>query len=75
MDIKTAFLNGELEEDVYVTQPPGFEKGESRVMCKLKKALYGLKHPPRAWHKRLDTELTLLGFKACESDAGVYVKR
>jgi hypothetical protein len=75
VDIKTAFLNGDLEEDVYVTQPPGFENGDDRVVCKLRKALYGLKQSPRAWHKRLDTELTQMGFKACKSDAGVYVRQ
>ena len=48
VDIKTAFLNGDLEEEVYVTQPPGFENGDSRIVCKLNKALYGLKQSPRA---------------------------
>jgi hypothetical protein len=75
VDIKTAFLNGDLEEEVYVTQPPGFENGDPRVVCRLRKALYGLKQSPRAWHKKLDAEMTALGFEACKSDAGVYVRR
>jgi hypothetical protein len=75
VDIKTAFLNGDLEEEVYVTQPPGFENGDPRVVCKLNKALYGLKQSPRAWHKRLDAEMSALGFVACKSDAGVYVRK
>jgi Reverse transcriptase (RNA-dependent DNA polymerase) len=46
LDIKTAFLNGELEDEVYVTQPPGFEIGDSNIVCKLKKALYRLQQAP-----------------------------
>jgi hypothetical protein len=75
VDIKTAFLNGDLEEEVYVTQPPGFENGDPRVVCRLNKALYGLKQSPRAWHKKLDTEMGALGFVTCKSDAGVYVRK
>jgi len=55
MDVKSAFLNGDLQEEVYVTQPPGFmnPKYSGRVM-KLNKALYGLKQAPRAWNSKLD---------------------
>ncbi len=74
VDIKTAFLNGELEEEVYVTQPPGFDNGDSRVVCRLKKALYGLKQAPRAWHKTLNDKLQAMGYAVCKSDAGVYVR-
>jgi hypothetical protein len=73
VDIKTAFLNGVLEEEVYVTQAPGFGDGNSNVVCKLHKALYGLKQAPRAWHQTLDGVLEKHGFKACMSDAGIYV--
>jgi hypothetical protein len=73
--IKTAFLNGDLEEEVYVTQPPGFENVDPRIVCKLNKALYGLMQSPRAWHKKLDAEMSALGFVACKSDAGVYVRK
>lgn len=72
VDIKTAFLNGELEEEVYVTQPPGFENGGPQV-CRLKKALYGLKQAPRAWYQTLDGVLEKYGFSSCMSDAGIYV--
>jgi Reverse transcriptase (RNA-dependent DNA polymerase) len=72
IDIKTAFLHGILEEEVYVTQSPGFENGDTRVVCKLVKALYGLKQAPRAWHKKLSEALAKLGFPTCKSDAGVF---
>jgi len=75
VDIKTAFLNGELEEEVYVTQPPGFETGGKHVVCRLKKALYGLKQAPRAWHRTLDGVLCKYEFGACKSDAGIYVSK
>jgi Reverse transcriptase (RNA-dependent DNA polymerase) len=72
IDIKTAFLHGMLEEEVYVTQPPGFENGDTRVVCRLVKALYGLKQAPRAWHKRLSEALAKLEFSPCISDAAVF---
>ena len=72
LDIKTAFLNGELEEEVYVQQAPGYEEGSAEVACHLHKALYGLRQAPRAWHLRLKEELELIGFKASEADPGFY---
>jgi hypothetical protein len=58
MDVKSSFLNGELEEEVYIEQPEGFQLSESTdYVCKLKKALYGLKQSPRAWYSRLDKYL------------------
>ena len=75
VDIKTAFLNGELEEEVYVTQPPGFDNGNPNIVCRLRKALYGLKQAPRAWHKTLNEKLLSMGYEVCKSDAGVYIKR
>ena len=72
IDIKTAFLNGELEEEVYVLQAPGYEDGTGMV-CHLHKALYGLRQAPRAWHTRLKQELECLGFRASEADPGLYV--
>jgi hypothetical protein len=58
MDAKSTFLNGELEEEVYIEQPEGFQLSENAYyVCKLKKALYGLKQAPRAWYSRLDKYL------------------
>lgn len=62
MDVKSAFLNGDLLEEVCVQQPPGFvvKDGNGKVL-KLKKALYGLRQAPRAWNAKLDSELLKLG--------------
>jgi hypothetical protein len=58
MDVKSNFLNGELEEEVYIEQPEGFKLSENTdYVCKLKKALYGLKQAPRAWYSRMDKYL------------------
>jgi len=55
MDVKTVFLNGFIEEEVYIEQPQGFEVlGRESHVCLLRKALYGLKQAPRAWYSRID---------------------
>ena len=68
MDVKTTFLNGVIEEEGYIEQPEGFEtfNQESHV-CRIKRALYGLKKSPRAWYTRIDSYLTNLGFTKSES--------
>ena len=72
MDVKTAFLNGILEE-VYIEQPRGFVVSERDThVCFLRKALYGLKQAPRAWYSRIDTYLHDLGFKKSEADPNLY---
>eukprot|EP00253_Pinus_taeda_P006304 PITA_06304 len=73
MDVKTAFLNGNIEEEVYIEQPEGFETfdRESHV-CRLKRALYELKQAPRAWYTRIDNYFTRLGFTKSEADANLY---
>lgn len=72
MDAKAAFLQGDLDEDIYMTQPPGYAKG-SNTFCHLKKALYGLKQAPRQWFKRIKSVLETTNFKMSCADNGVYV--
>lgn len=75
LDVKTAFLHGELKEEVYVQQPEGFEKkGEEEKVYKLAKALYGLRQAPRAWNIKLDGILRGMGFKRCLQETAVYKK-
>lgn len=75
MDVKSAFLNGELPEEVYVKQPDGFvvEGQEDKVLC-LDKALYGLRQAPRAWNTKLDQTLVALQFQRSVSDHSVYAR-
>ncbi|KAL0356000.1 UNVERIFIED_CONTAM: Retrovirus-related Pol polyprotein from transposon TNT 1-94 [Sesamum radiatum] len=76
MDVKSAFLNGTLEEEVYVKQPEGFSViGHENKVLKLKKALYGLKQAPRAWYSRLDNYLQKNGFSRCLHEYALYVKK
>jgi transposase InsO family protein len=75
MDVKSAFLNGFLEEEVYVDQPPGFEVQEHPAkVYRLKKALYGLKQAPRAWYNRIDTYLIKSGFNRSQNEPTLYTK-
>ncbi|CAI5978185.1 unnamed protein product [Closterium sp. NIES-65] len=73
MDISTAFLNGISEEDVYMTQPPGYEDGTGRV-CKLKKSIYGLKQAPRCWYQKLAAVLEEMGFRTSSCDESLFLK-
>ncbi|CAI7820112.1 unnamed protein product [Closterium sp. NIES-53] len=73
MDISTAFLNGILEEDVYMTQPPGYEDGMGRV-CKLKNSIYGLKQAPRCWYQNLAAVLEETGFRTSSCDESLFLK-
>ncbi|CAB4042840.1 Hypothetical predicted protein [Paramuricea clavata] len=75
MDVTAAFLNGELEDEVYMKQPEGFEvKGKEHLVCKLNKSLYGLKQSSRCWNSVLDEHLKPIGFTQTESDPCIYVK-
>ncbi|KAJ9529713.1 hypothetical protein QJQ45_014482 [Haematococcus lacustris] len=74
VDVDAAFLNGQLEpnEIIYVQQPEGFVEGSHNTVCKLQKALYGLRQAPRAWHARLKQVLEGMGFRASESDPALF---
>ncbi len=75
MDVKTAFLHGELEEDIYMEQPEGFVvPGKENLVCRLKKSLYGLKQSPRQWYKRFDSFMLSQKFRRSNYDSCVYVK-
>jgi hypothetical protein len=75
MNVKTTFLNGVIEEEVYVEKPQGFEVHLRETHeCRLKKALYGLKQAPRAWYARIDSYLTILGLSKSYVDPNLYYK-
>lgn len=76
LDVKSAFLNGELQETVFVSQPPSFEvRNKEHLVYKLLKALYGLHQAPRAWYARLNRYLESLGFSKCPYEQAVYTKK
>ena len=69
MDVKTIFLNGAIEEEVYIEHPKGFLiHGKESHVYRPKKALYGLKQAPRAWYARIDEYLVSLGFTKSDVD-------
>lgn len=73
LDVKTAFLHGELEEEIYMTQPDGFQvPGKEDYVCKLKKSLYGLKQSPKQWYKRFDSFMIEIGYNRSPYDCCVY---
>lgn len=75
LDVKTAFLHGDLEEVIFMEQPEGFKQPETEHMvCRLKKSLYGLKQSPRQWYKKFDSFMIQIGFTRCEYSYCVYVK-
>jgi hypothetical protein len=73
MDVKTAFLNGDLEEEIYMEQPEGFTQEGEHLVCKLHKSLYGLKQSPRAWNQKLDAFLKNIKFMRSDANFSVYV--
>lgn len=75
MDVKTAFLNGDLEEEIYMKQPEGFVlKGQEHKVCRLVKSLYGLKQAPKQWHEKFDNVMMTNGFIINECDKCIYIK-
>ena len=75
MDVKTTFLHGDLEEEIYMKQPKGYTvKGKKELVCKLKKSLYGLKKSPRMCYQKFDTFIRGLGFTRSKAYHYVYFK-
>jgi hypothetical protein len=76
LDVKNAFLHDDLEEEIYMDQPQGFEvKGKENLVCRLKKNLYGLNQAPRQWYIKFDIFMAEQGYNRCNSDHCVYFKR
>ena len=75
MDVKTAFLNEDIEESIYMVQPENFESKDSKhLVCRLKKSIYGLKQASRQWYRKFDQVVTSFGFKENPVDQCIYVK-
>ena len=76
MDVKSAYLNGDLEEDIFMSQPEGYQAaGQKQIVCKLSKSLYGLKQAGRTWHLKIDIALKREDFTAMDADQCMYVRR
>jgi len=76
MDVKSAFLNGVLEEEVYVEHPLGYmRRGEEKTVLRLKKAFYDLKQAPRAWNERTNTYFEKNGYEQCPYEHALYIKK
>lgn len=74
LDVKTAFLHGTIDEELYVTPPPGFDSGTPAAhACRLKKALYGLKQAPRAWYRKMDDFLCTQRLRKSAADPNLYI--
>jgi hypothetical protein len=75
MNVKTIFLHGDLEEEIYMKHPKGFVvKGKQELVRKLKRSLYGLKKSPRRWYQKFDTYILSLGFVRSKVDHCIYSK-
>ena len=75
MDVVTAFLNGTLEENIYMQQPAGYiQPGKEKLVCKLKKSIYGLKQFPRCWNKAFKEYMESIGFKQSNADPCIFIK-
>eukprot|EP00253_Pinus_taeda_P019608 PITA_19608 len=76
LDVETTFLHGDLEEEIYMQQPQGYEvKGNEKLVCRLKKSLYGLKQAPRQWYLKFNKFMSEQGYTRCHYDHCVYLKK
>jgi hypothetical protein len=74
LDVKTAFLHGKMDEEIFMVQPEGFKQpGTENLVCRLKKSLFELKQSPRQWYKRFDSYMIQIGYTYCEYDCCVYI--
>ena len=75
MDVKSAFLHGDLHEEIYMEQPPVFIQNDYSLVCHLRKSLYGLKQAPWAWYEKMGRFLLDNCFFRCHSNNNVYTKK
>eukprot|EP00253_Pinus_taeda_P035423 PITA_35423 len=75
MDVKSAFLHGDLHEEIYMEQPTGFIQTNSILVCRVKKSLYGLKQALRSWYAKMDSFILETGFSRCHFDNTIYTKK
>jgi hypothetical protein len=75
MDVKSTFLHGDLQEKIYMEQPPGYVHNDSILVCRLKKYLYGLKQTPQSRYAKMGSFLIDIGFSRCNSNPNVYTKK
>ena len=76
LDVEITFLHGDLNEEIYIKQPPCFEdEMQPHYVCKLRMSLYGLKQSPRMWHLKLHTYLEYIGFKRLQSEPNLYIRK
>ena len=73
VDIKTAFLHGDLDKDIFMMQPPGFSDGDNNYVCHLQKSLYGLKQSPKMWYESMSKALSEIGFSKVSSDPSLWI--
>lgn len=73
IDVKSAFLHGDLQEEIYMEEPQGFVQ-DSSLVCRLRHSLYGLKQALRAWYEKMDSFLLSTGFTCCHSNHTVYIQ-
>jgi hypothetical protein len=75
MDVKSSFLHGDLQEEIYMEQPPSYVQNDSTLVCHLNKSLYGLKKASQAWYAKMNNFLIATRFSRCHSDPNVYTKK
>jgi hypothetical protein len=75
MDVKSSFLHGDLQEEIFMEQPLGYIQNDSSLVYYLKKSLYGLKQAPQAWYAKMDRFLLVIDFYKCYSNPNSYTKK